>query len=105
MTTPCVYLLQFIPPLTGGEKTSTYYLGATTDLARRLSQHRAANSRSAIIRAAVAQGCNIELVRSWPCATWGEAATLEAKFKKHRHHHRLIARDSLIASPSPSPGQ
>lgn len=105
MTSPCVYLLQFCPPLTGGRKTSTYYLGATTDLNRRIAQHRAANSRSAIIRAAISKGCKIEIVQSWACASWAEAATLEAKYKRHGHHHRLVGRECLTASPGPSKGE
>jgi predicted GIY-YIG superfamily endonuclease len=75
-----VYLLHFSRPY----QHASHYVGFTTDLARRLRQHRK-GSTSPLVRCAVAEGIEIFLARTWKEVT--------VRFEKWLHsggHKRLI---------------
>jgi predicted GIY-YIG superfamily endonuclease len=61
-----VYLLHFGRRY----KHARHYVGFTTDLTRRLQQHRGGRS-APLVRAAVADGIEIFLARTWATATVG----------------------------------
>jgi hypothetical protein len=84
-----VYLLHFSKPIGGPRHFASYYLGWTLDrpgaLSLRLSWHRRGLG-SRITAAAVAQGCELELVRTWPKGD----RRLERKLKNRKNHKRLV---------------
>ncbi len=61
-----VYLLHFSRPY----QHASHYVGFTTDLERRLKQHRRGTT-SPLVRCAVAEGIEIFLARTWENATVG----------------------------------
>ncbi|MCC6170046.1 MAG: endonuclease [Caldilineaceae bacterium] len=75
-----LYLLHFEPPL----RHARHYLGYTADSRRRLQQHLSGHG-SPLVRAALAAGCTVTLVRTWPNGT----RTLERKLKNRKHGPRL----------------
>ena len=90
MKTSTVYLLHFEPPYrapigdTGRVKIAGHYLGSTALAAdARLAEHIAGRG-SPLIRAAIAAGCVVSIVRTWP----GDRQ-LERRFKRAHNHGRL----------------
>jgi hypothetical protein len=88
--TSTVYLLHFTPPYrapigsTGRVKLAGHYLGSTGAYPEeRLATHLAGQG-SPLVRAAVAQGCEVGIVR-----TWRGGRKLERQLKRSRHHARL----------------
>jgi hypothetical protein len=84
-----VYLVKFSKPIGGPRHFAQYYWGWTLDragaLELRLSWHRRGLG-SRITAAAIAQGCTLELVKTWPK---GDRA-LERKLKRRHNHKRLV---------------
>lgn len=57
-----LYLLHFEPRY----EHAGHYLGYADDIARRVSEHMAANGKaSPLVRAALARGCTVTLARVW----------------------------------------
>lgn len=86
----CVYLLHFTPAyLRGDGQAQQHYLGATRlPVAERLARH-ATTRGAALVRAALARGCRVELVAVWPVRTRREAFFLERELKRRRQHALL----------------
>ncbi len=86
-----VYLLRFSRPIGGPKHYAQFYLGWTPDregaLELRLSWHRRGLG-ARITRAAVAQGAELELVRTWP----GYSRKDERCLKNRKNHKRLLSR-------------
>ena len=74
-----VYLLHFSRPY----RHARHYVGFTTDLDRRLRQHRKGVS-SPLVRCVVAEGIEIFLAR-----TWNEVAVSFETWLHNNGHHRL----------------
>jgi hypothetical protein len=83
-----VYLLKFSKRIGGPRHFASFYLGYCNDrdgaLQLRLSWHRRGLG-ARITAAAVAQGCELELVRTWPGYTRKDERRL-----KNRKNHRLL---------------
>lgn len=70
-----LYLLHLEPPY----RHARHYLGYADDVARRVADHAAGGSRSSpLVRAALAAGSRVYLVRIWP----GGDRTLERRLKR-----------------------
>jgi hypothetical protein len=84
--TTTVYLLHFepayaVPTVTGGLKTAGHYLGSCAgDPAARLAEHVAGRG-SPLVRAAVAAGCAVTIVATWP------GGRRDERQRKRRHRH------------------
>jgi hypothetical protein len=77
-----LYLLHFSRPY----QHARHYLGFAVDVERRVGEHLAAGSKaSPLVRAALAAGLAVELVRTWP----GGDRTLERRLKRANHGPRL----------------
>ena len=77
-----LYLLHFSRRL----RHAGHYLGYADDVERRVAEHLAAGSKaSPLVRAAIAAGAAVELVRTWPEGD----RTLERRLKRHNHGPRL----------------
>jgi hypothetical protein len=87
--TTTVYLLHFtpaytVPTVTGGTKRAGHYLGSCAgDPHARLAEHLAGRG-SPLVRAAVAAGCRVQLVRTWP-----GSRVEERQLKRGRRHAAL----------------
>lgn len=83
-----LYLIELEQPLPG--TNARYYLGSTTDLARRLEQHRTGKGSPMLRRAA-------ELGISYQAITWKKyhhetrARRTEARLKRWRSNARALA--------------
>lgn len=76
-------------------KVAGHYLGSTAlDVADRIAQH-VAGAGSPLIRAAIAAGCRVELVRTWP-----GGRQLERQLKRQHHHARYCSRCTPASSSS-----
>lgn len=74
-----LYLLHFDPPY----QHARHYLGYADNVERRVVEHLSSSSKSSpLVRAALANGSTVELVRTWP----GGTRTLERRLKR-RHNH------------------
>lgn len=73
-----VYLLHFSRPY----RHAGHYVGFTTDLERRLREHRRGSS-SPLVRCAVAEGIEIFLARTWREVTVGFETWLHRGGHKH----------------------
>lgn len=62
--TGTVYLLHFEPPY----KHAKHYMGWTTDVEVRVERHRNGGG-SPLVKAALAAGCVVTVVRTWPNVT------------------------------------
>lgn len=77
-----LYLLHFDPPY----RHARHYLGFSDDIDRRVAEHVAGRSSSSpLIRAALANGSTVELVRTWP----GGDRNLERRLKRRHEGPRL----------------
>jgi hypothetical protein len=77
-----LYLLHFEPRL----HHAGHYLGFAVDVERRVGEHLAAGAKaSPLVRAAIAAGSVVELVRTWPAGD----RTLERRLKREKHGPRL----------------
>ncbi len=75
-----VYLLHFDPPF----KHARHYLGWSASVAERVATHRMGRG-SPLVRAALAAGCNVRLVR-----VWGRCSRiLERHLKNQKNAPRL----------------
>lgn len=74
-----VYLVHLLSPL----KHARHYLGTTTDIARRMSEHLQGRG-SAFLRAANAAGIRYEVVR-----TWSSGRAKERELKRQHNAPRL----------------
>jgi len=87
--TSTIYLLHFEPAYvaatpTGRPKKAGHYLGSTAgEVEARLGLHLAGRG-SPLVAAAVAAGCQVRLVRTWP-----GGRTLERAMKRAHHHARF----------------
>jgi predicted GIY-YIG superfamily endonuclease len=75
-----VYLLHFSRPY----QHASHYVGFTTDLERRLEQHRR-GATSPLVRCAVAAGIEIFLARTW------ENVTVDFETWLHNRSHKRLA--------------
>jgi hypothetical protein len=75
-----LYLLHFDPPL----HHARHYLGYSTDSAKRIAAHLAGHG-SPLVRAALAHGCTVTLVRTWSDGT----RTLERRLKNRKNGPQL----------------
>ena len=72
------YLFHFSAPLGSERKQARHYLGWAENIATRVAEHRAGNSRAAAItHAAVARGITLTLVAVWPGASRDDEARLK----------------------------
>lgn len=77
-----LYLLHFSRRL----RHAGHYLGYADDVERRVAQHIACGVKaSPLVRAAIAAGATVELVRTWP----GGDRNLERRLKRQNHGPRL----------------
>jgi len=81
-----VYVLKFTPAVGNERHRARYYVGWTRNLDKRLKQHRGGRG-SAISRAAVKQGCEIEVVLFIPNA----GRDMERVIKQSKNVRRWIA--------------
>lgn len=74
-----LYLLHFEPSF----KHAQHYLGWTSDVDVRVERH--CNGRgSPLVKAAIAAGCTVTVVRVWEDATRSDERALKAKGKNNR---------------------
>ena len=85
-----VYILYF-------KKTNRYYVGSTTDLPRRLKQHRSGHTHS------TKRLGDFDLVFDQSFQTIGEARSIESKIKKWKRRDFIekIINDGKITSMHP----
>lgn len=98
--TSTIYLLHFTPPYaapiagTDRIKTAGHYLGSTAGtVEQRLAEHLEGRG-SPLVKAALAAGCAVELVATWP-----GGRQLERRVKRNRHLHRHCPK----CTPAPKP--
>ena len=76
-----VYLLHFTPRY----KHAGHYLGYADDIGKRVYQHEYGQSDVRLIKAAVAAGCSLHVVRVWPGADRNEERRLKGgRMEKRR---------------------
>ena len=77
-----LYLLHFEPRY----RHAGHYLGFADDVDRRVAQHRAAGERSSpLVRAALAAGSRVDLIRVWPNGDRGLERRLKRQGGLSRH--------------------
>lgn len=85
-----IYMLKFSKPIGNPNHrngSAQFYLGFTTNLEKRLAYHRAGRGAD-ITRAAVKQGCELQLVMVIP----NVPAKLEQQLKAWKSHRRVLDR-------------
>lgn len=87
-----VYLIKLDRPLGTPKHCARYYLGSTSDLNRRMQQHRAGRG-AAMLRAANEKGIPYRVCRLWSVPTLAEARLLELKLKARKNHALLLKRN------------
>jgi predicted GIY-YIG superfamily endonuclease len=84
-----LYLLHFESPLDGGRRPQ-HYLGATTDLERRIEDHANGRGRSALVNEVVKRGISFKVVRTWTFDAKHDAFQEEARMKRKKRSYRWL---------------
>lgn len=82
------YLLHFAQFIAPGKHTCRHYSGSTTDLARRIQEHRDGHS-ARLLEVAKERDIDFQIVRFWETATEAEAREEEKRIKGLKNGPKL----------------